>query len=82
MSMWIFSPFEAVCAELAYRKFGLSLSTTSDKQVLAVKRDDRKRGKEVNSSASQPTENCQRLRAPRFAPELDGIHYFETILPY
>ncbi|GFP88747.1 hypothetical protein PHJA_001018400 [Phtheirospermum japonicum] len=84
MSMSIFSAFEALCAETFYgQKVALPLtpppSINIKKQDLAVKIEDLKKGKEVNS---QP-EDRRRIRAPpRFAPELDGVYCFETILPY
>ncbi|WCJ33504.1 hypothetical protein M5689_014859 [Euphorbia peplus] len=34
--------------------------------------------KEKKSASSQPPTR----KKPRFAPELDGVHCFETILPY
>ncbi|KAH6756260.1 hypothetical protein C2S52_017853 [Perilla frutescens var. hirtella] len=72
MSMSIFSSFEALCAE----KLGFSFSP-------AVKIDDlmKTKVKDVNSS-SKPAKDRRTTRAMRFAPELDGVHCFETILPY
>ncbi|XP_049394000.1 uncharacterized protein LOC125858294 isoform X1 [Solanum stenotomum] len=34
------------------------------------------------SSSKSPSRPQQQRRRPRFAPELDGVHCFETILPY
>ncbi|PIN22916.1 hypothetical protein CDL12_04353 [Handroanthus impetiginosus] len=91
MSMSIFSSFDAVCAEFFGQKVGFSSAqspSNSNKQVPAVaasvKIDDLKKGKEVNSSSQPPNkpEVPRRKRTPRFAPELDGVHCFETILPY
>lgn len=86
--MSIFSSFDAVCAESVGRKAGFSWapapSMTSNKQDAAVadaKIGDLKKDKEVNSS-SPPTKVPVRMRTPRFAPELDGVHCFETILPF
>ncbi|KAG8381588.1 hypothetical protein BUALT_Bualt06G0137100 [Buddleja alternifolia] len=90
MSMSIFSSFEALCAESSFgQKVGFSWpysnSNTNKKEPAAVKiDDDLKKGKEVNSSF-QPTttkKKPENRRRPRFAPELDGLHCFETILPY
>ncbi|KAJ4830899.1 hypothetical protein Tsubulata_011132 [Turnera subulata] len=47
-------------------------------------------GNNKSSSSSPPAANLskgssqqqRRRRTPRFAPELDGVHCFETILPY
>ncbi|KAL3653736.1 hypothetical protein CASFOL_003417 [Castilleja foliolosa] len=83
MSMSNFSAFEALCAESFYgQKVALPLakppSNNPNKQDPAVKIDDlKKKVKNVNSFPSQPED-----RTPRFAPELDGVYYFETIVPY
>ncbi|GFP80191.1 hypothetical protein PHJA_000162500 [Phtheirospermum japonicum] len=81
--MSIFSAFEALCAETFYcQKVALPLtpppSININKQDLAVKIEDLKKGKEVTSQQ----EDRRSIRAPRFAPELDEVYCFETFLPY
>ncbi|GFQ08586.1 hypothetical protein PHJA_003002600 [Phtheirospermum japonicum] len=89
MSMSIFSSFDALCAESFFgQKISLfkgpAPSSDNNKQAPALKFDDQKRGKDVNSCPSQPEKKLgdrRRFRGPRFAPELDGVHCFETIVP-
>ncbi|KAL3653697.1 hypothetical protein CASFOL_003378 [Castilleja foliolosa] len=87
MSMSIFSSFDALCAESFFgQKINLFKGSTSSnndstKLVPALKVDDQiKKGKDVNSE--KKLEDRRRTRAPRFAPELDGLHCFETLIPY
>ncbi|KAL3630749.1 hypothetical protein CASFOL_023733 [Castilleja foliolosa] len=90
MSMSIFSSFDALCAESFFgqkisHSRGPARSNDTNKQVPAAKIDDQKKGKDVNSCPSQPEKkpgDRRRIRALRFAPELDGVHCFETIIPY
>lgn len=81
MSMSIFSSFDALCAE----KLGFSWSPSPlSRQAAAVKIDDdlkKSKGEDVNSS-SKPAKDRRTKKALRFAPEFDGVHCFETILPY
>ncbi|KAL3653737.1 hypothetical protein CASFOL_003418 [Castilleja foliolosa] len=80
MSMSIFSSFEALCAETFYGQKVAPLSTPPISNY--VKIDDlMNKDKEVSLSPSQPKDR-RRTRATRFAPELDGLHCFETIIPY
>ncbi|KAL7146058.1 hypothetical protein ABFS83_06G015900 [Erythranthe nasuta] len=93
MWMSMFSSFEAFGAESLSQRVALSRSPASasasnnmkqEPTAAAVKIDDLKKGEKVNSSSTPPKkpENRQRIRAPRFAPEFDGIYCFETIIPY
>ncbi|KAL7106807.1 hypothetical protein ACP275_06G015900 [Erythranthe tilingii] len=95
MWMSMFSSFEAFGAESLGQRVTLSrapapasASASNNKKQepapAAVKIDDLKKGDEVNSSSPPPKkpENRQMIRAPRFAPEFDGIYCFETIIPY
>ncbi|EYU45312.1 hypothetical protein ABFS82_06G015600 [Erythranthe guttata] len=91
MWMSMFSSFEAFGAESLSQRVALSRSPASasnnmkqEPAAAAVKIDDLKKGEEVNSSSPPPKkpENRQMIRAPRFAPEFDGIYCFETIIPY
>lgn len=36
----------------------------------------------VNSKQEEKESSKRRVQLPRFAPELDGVHCFETIVPY
>ncbi|KAG8390454.1 hypothetical protein BUALT_Bualt01G0085000 [Buddleja alternifolia] len=93
MFMSLFSSFDVRCAEAFGQKIaGVSTArSSSNKQessvAAAVQIDDLKKGKEVNTS-SQPSDSPKKsedrrtIRMPRFAPEFDGVHCFETILPY
>ncbi|CAA0813065.1 Unknown protein [Striga hermonthica] len=91
MSMSMFSSFDALCAESFFgQKIGLfSFPATSghdDGKTPELKIGLVKKGKEVNSPPPHPekkrTEDRRRVRAARFAPELDGVYCFETIIPY
>ncbi|CAA0813064.1 Unknown protein [Striga hermonthica] len=91
MSMSMFSSFDALCAESFFgQKTGLFRGPLpsggdADGKTSELKIGVVKKGKEVNSSPPQQekrTEDCRRVRAARFAPELDGVHCFETIVPY
>ncbi|KAL6560529.1 hypothetical protein OROGR_004088 [Orobanche gracilis] len=86
MSMSIFSSFDVLCAESFFgQKIILSTCPSpSDKSTTVVESDDqkKKKGKEEASQRENKKEDRRRIRGPRFAPELDGVHCFETILPY
>lgn len=90
----MFSSFEALWAESLGQKVTFSRSpAVSDGNTRdpaapvaadAVKFDGPNKGNEVSSS-SQPTkkpENRRRMRGAKLAPEFDGLHCFETIIPY
>ncbi|KAL6541463.1 hypothetical protein OROGR_010949 [Orobanche gracilis] len=88
MSMSIFSSFDALCAESFFGQ-KISLCTCpapSDKSTPVVESDDqkkkKKKGKDETLQPENKKEDRRRIRAPRFAPELDGVHCFETVLPY
>lgn len=75
----IFSSFDLLSAET----FGQKVSAYNNQilQKSAAKIDETKSSEEVNRSPQQAkkSEGSRRLR---FAPELDGVYCFETILPY
>lgn len=75
----IFSPFDVFCAESIGQK--VSASNTRILQKSSAKIDDRKSVVEANPSPQVP-KKPEVARRPRFAPEFDGVHCFETILPY
>ncbi|KAL6533387.1 hypothetical protein OROMI_027499 [Orobanche minor] len=90
MSMSIFTPFDALCAESffgqkVYFSSNSPSGNTTDKRDPDLEIDDMKKGKEVNLYpylSNKKPEDRRYSRAPRFAPELDGVHCFENILPY
>ncbi|OAY59733.1 hypothetical protein MANES_01G055000v8 [Manihot esculenta] len=76
----IFSSFDALCAEflsqtIRSRSSNFASATTHDLIT-----------KPQQSSSLQSTEDRKReqppRKAPRFAPELDGLNCFETIVNY
>lgn len=86
----IFSSYDAVCAELlglTVRSSFASVRKEADRsqQNGVAKKDadsiDRKIG-EGDSSAPVSLRRPKLKRPPRFAPELDGLHSFETLVPY
>ncbi|NP_001352407.1 uncharacterized protein LOC101248852 [Solanum lycopersicum] len=90
MIMSIFSSFDALSAEI----FGLKVTpswapATSDNKQQQGLLSHRKTAASPTSNSSTAELNkageaapAQQRRRPRFAPELDGLHCFETILPY
>ncbi|KAL7134941.1 hypothetical protein ABFS83_11G059100 [Erythranthe nasuta] len=85
MSTSIFSPFEALSADYYFgqKVAGFSCAPpppNTNKHGAAAAAET------VVNSSSMPTtkkpEDRRRIRAPRLAPELDGIYCFETLLPY
>ncbi|KDP25224.1 hypothetical protein JCGZ_20380 [Jatropha curcas] len=73
----IFSSFDALCAELLGQTIKSSFASATSYRLL--------RNPEQRTS-SPPQETNQRhqqpLRPPRFAPELDGLNCFETLINY
>ncbi|CAI9762518.1 unnamed protein product [Fraxinus pennsylvanica] len=73
------------------QKVALSWAPSSNMEVqrqgVSKKFDEVKKGKEISDSSQPPsqakkTEVRLPARRPRFAPEFDGVHCFETIIPY
>ncbi|KAM3247611.1 hypothetical protein P3L10_009378 [Capsicum annuum] len=63
--------------------------TVSDRKAAAVSPPStssngglNKAGEAAAPSTSKSVSRPQQQRRPRFAPELDGVHCFETIIPY
>ncbi|KAL3521711.1 hypothetical protein ACH5RR_019860 [Cinchona calisaya] len=85
MSMSLFTSFDALCAESFGQKVGLSWAPGAKKQqgsssdVAVV--SERKAVDDANKSQVQH-QLQQHKRRQRFAVELDGVHCFETIIPY
>ncbi|KAG6790721.1 hypothetical protein POTOM_006886 [Populus tomentosa] len=86
----MFSSFDALCAELLGQKVRSSLAlTTMDcntKRVLTAGDDSKvaedKLIKNREGSSSRSLGRKQEKKVPRFAPELDGLNCFETIVNY
>ncbi|GMI76546.1 hypothetical protein like AT1G32928 [Hibiscus trionum] len=73
----IFSSFDALCAEFlgqAVKPFFAS-ATHKDGVSGGVVPEDMKKKQQGSVEKKQQ-------RAPRFAPELDGLHCFETLVSY
>ncbi|GFY84019.1 hypothetical protein Acr_03g0007930 [Actinidia rufa] len=93
MWMSIFSSFNAVCAESFGQKVVFSWGpakqgTSVDDSAVVVRSPEIREGVKkckIGNSTEPPADitKPQRVhRRPRFAPELDGVHCFETIIPY
>lgn len=88
----MFSPFEALCAESSFgQKLSLLVGPNGGphnngaKDVPAVTEEMCKGTRSVpprKDVGVRGLKEEQPKRSPRFAPELDGVHCFETILPY
>ncbi|KAG8484232.1 hypothetical protein CXB51_022758 [Gossypium anomalum] len=90
MMMSMFSSFEALLFDSHGQKKYTATSTPIEKakpNEVSCSEGNKKETTEFNnlskssSSSVVKTPQKQRLR-PRFAPELDGVHCFETIIPY
>ncbi|KAL2249105.1 UNVERIFIED_CONTAM: hypothetical protein Sindi_2384200 [Sesamum indicum] len=83
MLMPILTPFDALFADAIRRKVAALSRPPSPPNKEAQTTNDMKKVKEVGGpSAAKMQDDRRRFRGLRFAPELDGIHCFETILPY
>ncbi|KAK8530882.1 hypothetical protein V6N13_030814 [Hibiscus sabdariffa] len=76
----IFSSFDALCAEFLGQAIRPSFasSTQNAGEVVVTNKvlsQDTSRKQQGNLEKKQQ-------RAPRFAPELDGLHCFETLVSY
>ncbi|KAB1205204.1 hypothetical protein CJ030_MR7G021968 [Morella rubra] len=82
MMMSMFSSFDALCAESYGQKVSLSMGPTKEPKPKPKERapEGYSTPPKHCSGQRQPQEKQQRM--PRFAPELDGVHCFETIVPY
>uniref|UniRef100_A0A6N2KBW8 Uncharacterized protein n=1 Tax=Salix viminalis TaxID=40686 RepID=A0A6N2KBW8_SALVM len=90
--MSLFSSFDALIAESFGQKLRLSFSASkegnSPPQVESKKKMEMSEGSSDKSSSSKSSPvninkplQQQKMRL-RFAPELDGVHCFETIITY
>ncbi|KAG4187552.1 hypothetical protein ERO13_A08G109100v2 [Gossypium hirsutum] len=79
----IFSSFDALWGELLGQAVRSSFASTTNKdcvrlfngRVKVTTEEDIKKKQQGNVEKKQQ-------RAPRFAPELDGLHCFETLVSY
>ncbi|KAK8497166.1 hypothetical protein V6N11_000612 [Hibiscus sabdariffa] len=69
----MFSSFDALCAEFWGQAIRPSFASST--QSAAKVSQDMNRKQQGNVEKKQQ-------RAPRFAPELDGLHCFETLVSY
>uniref|UniRef100_A0A803QXU4 Avr9/Cf-9 rapidly elicited protein n=1 Tax=Cannabis sativa TaxID=3483 RepID=A0A803QXU4_CANSA len=89
--MSMFSYFDVLLGDASTAK-GFSSSSSSSSAVKKERENSIKNGdrRSENSATSLPenvsttatTRRDHQKRSPRFAPEIDGVHCFETILPY
>ncbi|KAL7213990.1 hypothetical protein ACSBR1_026422 [Camellia fascicularis] len=85
MSMSLFSSFDALCAEYLGQKVGLSWAKERKVDLDSSAVDHRKKTSSpmiVKESSNKSKEEGKQQRRPRFAPELDGVNCFETIVLY
>lgn len=83
----IFSSFDALCAELLGQSVKPSFASNSMKKGAA---DSFVNSRWITDKlSSEPTKKKQegnvekkKQRAPRFAPQLDGLNCFETIVSF
>ncbi|XP_060971103.1 uncharacterized protein LOC133037715 [Cannabis sativa] len=91
--MSMFSYFDVLLGDASTAKGFSSSSSSSSSSAVKNKRENSiKNGdrRSENSATSLPenvsttatTRRDHQKRSPRFAPEIDGVHCFETILPY
>lgn len=73
MIMSMFSSFDALFAESFGQKVAFSWPPVSTKDVQTKKLPENQQVQQKKSKTTSST---------RFAPELDGVHCFETIIPY
>lgn len=95
MLMSIFSSFDALSAEFSYgqkSRFSVHGGNPKPKSEAmpssSVESTEKKEKSSDSSSKAVPSPQAggakqhRRQLAPRFAPELDGVHCFESIIPY
>ncbi|KAJ9706385.1 hypothetical protein PVL29_001748 [Vitis rotundifolia] len=72
----IFSSFDAVCFEFLSQKLKSSLPSGNKMESQQSKE------KMGNPSPPASVGKPRKERVPRFAPELDGLHCFETLVSF
>ena len=89
MSM-IFSSFDPIWAEsngfklVNFSPLNPSSSSTNSSTVDGVKNESKSNNNcsSVKKQSEDSKSKTKLKKNPRFAPELDGVHCFETIVPY
>ncbi|KAL4574722.1 hypothetical protein LXL04_021558 [Taraxacum kok-saghyz] len=77
MFMSIFTSIDAFCAE----SIGRNKVSVNDTNISSTQKDPKDGHR--NPPPSPDVQSSPKLQIrPRFAPELDGVYCFETILPY
>ncbi|CAO2838514.1 unnamed protein product [Amaranthus hypochondriacus] len=86
MSM-IFSSFDPIWAEsngfklVNFSPLNPSSSSTNSSSIDGVKKENNNCSS-VKKQSEDLKSKTKLKKNPRFAPELDGVHCFETIVPY
>lgn len=80
----MFSSFDALCAEFLGKTVKPSFVFQARSNDTNVKAQDvlNKKQEAGSSSSSGSVTKQQQQRVPRFAPELDGLNCFETLVGY
>ncbi|XP_019091612.1 PREDICTED: uncharacterized protein LOC109128880 [Camelina sativa] len=81
--MSIFSPFEALYAESNgfKMKFSGNQKQSSGGNQSAATEQHKNSGK-TSSDDEKSNKKTKKIQPMRIAPELDGVHCFETIFPF
>lgn len=80
------SAFDALSFEPFCQKLKLSLvpslrEKTAPKEAMVIKKEEKERSNTLPPPSPQKQRRPEEKRS-RFAPELDGLHCFETIVRY
>ncbi|XVF10283.1 hypothetical protein REPUB_Repub07fG0169400 [Reevesia pubescens] len=80
----IFSSFDALCAEFLGQavKPSFASATNKDGNSLFSSRGVTNKVTETMKKKQEGNIEKKQQRAPRFAPELDGLNCFETLVSY
>ncbi|EOY23838.1 hypothetical protein QQP08_010367 [Theobroma cacao] len=81
----IFSSFDAFCAEFLGQAIRPSFASTTNKDgnsFLGSRGVTNKVTENMKKKQEGNVEKKQQVKAPRFAPELDGLNCFETLVSY
>ncbi|GAA0187030.1 hypothetical protein Leryth_000215 [Lithospermum erythrorhizon] len=94
MMMSLFSSFDVLCAETFGQKVSLPWGSPEEDKKQQLVKDTKfvsspsndhvgiNKGKNGISSSDGKISGGRKQRRPRFAVELDGVHCFESIVPY
>ena len=87
--MSMFSSFDALMAESFGQKVGLSWPLITKQRAVSSESEKKEethgasnKSSSVSKEKASPGNQENRLRKARFAPELDGVNCFESIIPY